>query len=141
MTIEIRRFSSAQSDFAQQMDSLLSWESVSDAGVQKTVADIIYDIRTRGDEALIEFTNKFDRMEATSMAELELNQEQLQAALDALPQERREALLKAAERVRSYHEKQKQDSWTYTEADGTMLGQKVTPMDRVGLYVPGGKAA
>ena len=133
MTIEIRRFSSAQSDFAQQMDSLLSWESVSDAGVQKTVADIIYDIRTRGDEALIEFTNKFDRMEATSMAELELNQEQLQAALDALPQERREALLKAAERVRSYHEKQKQDSWTYTEADGTMLGQKVTPMDRVGL--------
>ena len=81
MTIEIRRFSSAQSDFAQQMDSLLSWESVSDAGVQKTVADIIYDIRTRGDEALIEFTNKFDRMEATSMAELELNQEQLQAAV------------------------------------------------------------
>jgi len=141
MTIEIRRFSSAQSDFAQQMDDLLSWESVSDASVQKTVADIIYDIRTRGDAALIEYTNKFDRMDVKSMTELELNQEQLKAALDSLPEERREALLKAAERVRSYHEKQKQDSWHYTEADGTMLGQKVTPMDRVGLYVPGGKAA
>ena len=141
MTIEIRRFSSAQNDFAQQMDDLLSWESVSDADVQKTVADIIYDIRTRGDAALIEYTNKFDRMDVKSMAQLELNQEQLQAALDSLPAERRDALLKAAERVRSYHEKQKQDSWDYTEADGTMLGQKVTPMDRVGLYVPGGKAA
>ncbi len=141
MTIEIRRFSSEQADFAQQMESLLSWESVSDAAVQKTVADIIYDIRTRGDEALIEFTNKFDRMDVSSMAELELNQQQLQEALDSLPADRREALLVAAERVRAYHEKQKQDSWSYTEADGTMLGQKVTPMDRVGLYVPGGKAA
>lgn len=141
MTIEIRRFSSQQADFAQQMEGLLSWESVSDAAVQKTVADIIYDIRTRGDEALIEFTNKFDRMEVSSMAELELNQQQLQEALDGLPADRREALLVAAERVRAYHEKQKQDSWSYTEADGTMLGQKVTPMDRVGLYVPGGKAA
>ncbi len=141
MTVEIRRFSSAQNDFAEQMNELLAWESVSDADVQKTVADIVYDIRTRGDAALIEYTNKFDRMEVTSMAQLELNQEQLQAALDALPAERRDALLVAAERVRSYHEKQKQDSWNYTEADGTMLGQKVTPMDRVGIYVPGGKAA
>ncbi|WP_430461394.1 histidinol dehydrogenase [Thalassolituus sp. LLYu03] len=141
MTIEIRRFSSAQSDFAEQMNTLLAWESVSDAGVQKTVADIIYDIRARGDEALIEFTNKFDRMSVSSMAQLELNQQQLQEALDTLPAERREALLVAAERVRAYHEKQKQDSWSYTEADGTMLGQKVTPMDRVGIYVPGGKAA
>ena len=82
MTIEIRRFSSQQADFAQQMEGLLSWESVSDAAVQKTVADIIYDIRTRGDEALIEFTNKFDRMEVSSMAELELNQQQLQEALE-----------------------------------------------------------
>ena len=141
MTIEIRRLSSAQSDFAGQMNELLAWESVSDAGVQKTVADIIYDIRTRGDEALVGFTNKFDRMNVSSMAELELNQEQLQAALESLPEERRAALLTAAERVRSYHEKQKQDSWDYTEADGTLLGQKVTPMDRVGIYVPGGKAA
>ncbi|PHS62416.1 MAG: histidinol dehydrogenase [Thalassobium sp.] len=141
MTIEIRRFSSAQPDYAQQMDTLLSWEAVSDAQVQKTVSDIVFDIRTRGDAALIEYTNKFDRMNVSSMAQLELSQEQLQKALDELPAERREALLLAAERVRSYHEKQKQDSWDYTEADGTLLGQKVTPMDRVGIYVPGGKAA
>lgn len=141
MSIDIRRFSSAQADFAAQMDSLLAWEAVSDAGVQKTVADIIYDIRTRGDAALVEYTNKFDRTNVSSVAELELTQQQLQQALAALPEERRAALLTAAERVRSYHEKQKQDSWSYTEADGTLLGQKVTPMDRVGIYVPGGKAA
>ncbi|MCB2388374.1 MULTISPECIES: histidinol dehydrogenase [Oceanospirillaceae] len=141
MTIEIRRFSSAQPDYAQQMDTLLAWEAVSDAQVQKTVSDIVFDIRTRGDAALIEYTNKFDRMNVSSMAQLELNQEQLQKALDELPAERRTALLLAAERVRAYHEKQKQDSWDYTEADGTLLGQKVTPMDRVGIYVPGGKAA
>ena len=141
MTIEIRRFSSAQPDYAQQMDTLLAWEAVSDAQVQKTVSDIVFDIRTRGDAALIEYTNKFDRMNVSSMAQLELNQEQLQKALDELPAERRTALLLAAERVRAYHEKQKQDSWDYTEADGTLLGQKVTPMDSVGIYVPGGKAA
>lgn len=141
MTIEIRRFSSVQPDYAQQMDTLLAWEAVSDAQVQKTVSDIVFDIRTRGDAALMEYTNKFDRMNVSSMAQLELNQEQLQKALDELPAERRSALLLAAERVRAYHEKQKQDSWDYTEADGTLLGQKVTPMDRVGIYVPGGKAA
>lgn len=141
MSIEIRRFSSAQNDFAEQMNALLAWEAVSDAGVQKTVADIIDDIRARGDAALIEYTNKFDRMTVASMAQLELTQQQLQQALDTLPQAQRDALLVAAERVRAYHEKQKQDSWSYTEADGTLLGQKVTPMDRVGIYVPGGKAA
>ena len=141
MSIEIRRFSSAQNDFAEQMNALLAWEAVSDAGVQKTVADIIDDIRARGDAALIEYTNKFDRMAVSSMAQLELTQQQLQQALDTLPQAQRDALLVAAERVRAYHEKQKQDSWSYTEADGTLLGQKVTPMDRVGIYVPGGKAA
>ena len=141
MSIEIRRFSSAQGDFSERMNQLLAWEAVSDAGVQKTVADIIDAIRSRGDAALIEYTNKFDRMAVSSMAELELTQQQLQQALDTLPQAQRDALLVAAERVRAYHEKQKQDSWSYTEADGTMLGQKVTPMDRVGIYVPGGKAA
>lgn len=141
MSIEIRRFSSAQNDFAEQMNALLAWEAVSDAGVQKTVADIIDDIRARGDAALIEYTNTFDRMAVSSMAELELTQQQLQQALDTLPPAQRDALLAAAERVRAYHEKQKQDSWSYTEADGTLLGQKVTPMDRVGIYVPGGKAA
>ncbi|UZK04371.1 histidinol dehydrogenase [Venatoribacter cucullus] len=141
MSIEIRRFSSAQNDFAEQMNNLLAWEAVSDAGVQKTVTDIIDAIRTRGDDALIEYTNQFDRMAVASMAQLELTQQQLQQALDTLPPAQRDALLAAADRVRAYHEKQKQDSWSYTEADGTLLGQKVTPMDRVGIYVPGGKAA
>ncbi|MEK9711967.1 MAG: histidinol dehydrogenase [Thalassolituus sp.] len=141
MSINIRRFRSDQADFAQQMDELLAWEAVSDAGVQTAVTNIVNDVRARGDEALIEYTNKFDRTSVSSMAELELSQEQLQAALDGLSDAERTALVTAAERVRAYHEKQKQDSWSYTEADGTMLGQKVTPMDRVGIYVPGGKAA
>uniref|UniRef100_UPI002609AC36 histidinol dehydrogenase n=1 Tax=uncultured Thalassolituus sp. TaxID=285273 RepID=UPI002609AC36 len=141
MSINIRRFRSDQADFAQQMDELLAWEAVSDAGVQTAVTNIVNDVRARGDEALIEYTNKFDRTSVATMAELELSQEQLQAALDGLSDAERTALVTAAERVRAYHEKQKQDSWSYTEADGTMLGQKVTPMDRVGIYVPGGKAA
>ena len=141
MSIDIRRLSSAQSDFAEQMDALLAWEAVSDHQVQQIVTDILADVKARGDDAVVEYSNRFDHLHATSMAELELTQEQLQQALDTLPDEQRTALLKAAERVRIYHEKQKQDSWQYTEADGTMLGQKVTPMDRVGIYVPGGKAA
>ena len=141
MSIEIRRFRSDQSDFAAQMDELLAWEAVSDSGVQEAVTNIVNDVRSRGDEALIEYTNKFDRTSASTMADLELTQEQLQAALDGLEEKQRTALITAADRVRDYHEKQKQDSWSYTEADGTVLGQKVTPMDRVGIYVPGGKAA
>lgn len=141
MSIEIRRFRSDQPDFAAQMDELLAWEAVSDSGVQEAVTNIVNDVRSRGDEALIEYTNKFDRTSASSMADLELTQEQLQAALDGLEEKQRTALITAADRVRDYHEKQKQDSWQYTEADGTVLGQKVTPMDRVGIYVPGGKAA
>jgi len=141
MSIEIRRFRSDQPDFAQQMDDLLAWEAVSDTGVQEAVTRIVNDVRARGDDALIEYTNKFDRTSASNMADLELTQEQLQAALDGLEEHQRVALLTAADRVRDYHEKQKQDSWSYTEADGTVLGQKVTPMDRVGIYVPGGKAA
>ena len=141
MSIEIRRFRSDQSDFAAQMDELLAWEAVSDSGVQEAVTNIVNDVRSRGDEALIEYTNKFDRTSASTMADLELTQEQLQAALDGLDEKQRTALITAADRVRDYHEKQKQDSWQYTEADGTVLGQKVTPMDRVGIYVPGGKAA
>jgi histidinol dehydrogenase len=141
MSITIRRFESSAADFSRQMDSLLSWESVSDTGVQQAVTDIVNAVRTRGDEAVLEYSNRFDRMTATSMTELELTQEQLQAALDGLPDNQRTALLAAAARVRAYHEHQKQDSWSYTEADGTLLGQKVTALDRVGLYVPGGKAA
>jgi len=141
MTIDIRRLNSEQADFSGQMDALLAWEAVSDHQVQTIVTDILADVKQRGDAAVVEYSNRFDHLHATSMAELELNQEQLQQALETLPDEQRSALLKAAERVTAYHEKQKQDSWQYTEADGTVLGQKVTPMDRVGIYVPGGKAA
>lgn len=141
MSIEIRRYRSDHSDFAAQMDALLAWEAVSDTGVQEAVTKIVSDVRQRGDAALIEYTNKFDRTQAATMADLELSQKQLQAALDGLDDKQRDALVIAAQRVRDYHEKQKQDSWQYTEADGTVLGQKVTPMDRVGIYVPGGKAA
>jgi len=141
MTIDIRRLNSEQADFSEQMDALLAWEAVSDHQVQTIVTDILADVKQRGDAAVVEYSNRFDHLHATSMVELELNQEQLQQALETLPDEQRSALLKAAERVTAYHEKQKQDSWQYTEADGTVLGQKVTPMDRVGIYVPGGKAA
>lgn len=128
-------------DFWQNLDSLLAWEGVSDDAVNNTVREIIDAIRNRGDAALVEYTNRFDRMSVANMAELEISSARLQAALDGLPAEQRAALEKAADRVRSYHEHQKQDSWSYTEADGTVLGQQVTALDRVGLYVPGGKAA
>src|SRR5690606_24660082 len=116
-------------------------ESVSDDAVNQRVLDIIKGVRERGDAAVVEFTRRFDGVEATAMAELILPRERLELALTRISAEQREALEKAAERVRLYHERQKQGSWRYTEADGTVLGQQVTPLDRAGLYVPGGKAA
>jgi len=139
--IAIRRLDAADPQFARHLDHLLSWESVSDDAVNQRVLDIIKGVRERGDAALVEFTQRFDGVEATSMAELILPRERLELALTRISAAQREALEKAAERVRLYHERQKQDSWTYTEADGTVLGQQVTPLDRAGLYVPGGKAA
>lgn len=139
--IEITCLDSQQADFETCLDKMLAWESVSDAGVNQIVNEIIDRIRSEGDAALVEYTNRFDRMSVASMADLEMGQERLQQALNDLPAEQRHALEKAAERVRAYHEKQLAGSWKYTEADGTMLGQQVTPMDRVGIYVPGGKAA
>ncbi|GAA0689629.1 histidinol dehydrogenase [Marinobacterium maritimum] len=141
MSISIKRLDAAQGDFEQQLDQLLAWESVSDDKVNGIVNEVIARVRAEGDAALVEFTNRFDRTSATSIQDLELGQERLQQALDSLPAEQRAALEKAAERVRAYHERQKGESWQYTEADGTMLGQQITPMDRVGIYVPGGKAA
>ncbi|MGY8828629.1 MAG: histidinol dehydrogenase, partial [Pseudomonadales bacterium] len=139
--IAIRRLNAADQDFAQHLDHLLSWESVSDDAVNQRVLDIITAVRERGDAALVEFTKQFDGLDVASMADLILPRERLELALTRITPEQRSALEKAAERVRSYHERQKQDSWTYTEADGTVLGQKVTPLDRAGLYVPGGKAS
>lgn len=139
--LKIRRLDSQQADFAEQMDKLLAWESVSDTKVNQIVDEILARVKAEGDAAVVEYTNRFDRLQAVGMGELEMSQARLQQALDNLPAEQRRALETAAERVRSYHERQKTESWQYTEADGTMLGQKVTPMDRVGLYVPGGKAS
>ncbi|MEW6176325.1 MAG: histidinol dehydrogenase [Pseudomonadota bacterium] len=137
----IRRLNAADADFARHLDHLLSWESVSDDGVNARVLEIIKAVRERGDAAVVELTQRFDALEVASMADLILPHARLEQALERITPEQREALEIAAERVRSYHERQKQDSWTYTEADGTVLGQKVTPLDRAGLYVPGGKAS
>ncbi|MCW8154819.1 histidinol dehydrogenase [Stutzerimonas stutzeri] len=137
----IRRLNAADADFARHLDHLLSWESVSDDGVNERVLEIIKAVRERGDAALVELTQRFDGLQVSSMADLILPRARLEQALERITAEQREALEIAAERVRSYHERQKQDSWTYTEADGTVLGQKVTPLDRAGLYVPGGKAS
>jgi histidinol dehydrogenase len=137
----IRRLDAADQDFDRHLDHLLSWESVSDDAVNQRVVEIIRAVRERGDAALIEFTRQFDALDVAGMAELILPRERLQLALTRISVEQRSALEKAAERVRSYHERQKQDSWSYTEVDGTVLGQKVTPLDRAGLYVPGGKAS
>ena len=139
--IDVRRLNAADADFDRHLEHLLSWESVSDEGVNQRVLEIIQAVRERGDAALIEYTRRFDGLEVASMADLILPRERLELALERISPEQRQALEVAAQRVRSYHEKQKQDSWTYTEPDGTVLGQKVTPLDRAGLYVPGGKAS
>ena len=139
--MEIRRFSTTDSNFDEQLKQLLAFETAQDDSVDEVVAKILKDVKLRGDAAVIEYTNRFDKTSATSLAELEVSQDELQAALTTLPVDQREALQSAADRVRIYHEKQLMASWSYTEADGTLLGQQVTALDRVGLYVPGGKAA
>ena len=137
----LTQLKTSDADFLSQLDRLLAWEQSTDSEVVTTVSAILEDVRQRGDAALLEYTAKFDRVEAVSAAELELTSDELEAALGAIDDSHRQALEVAAERVRAYAEHQKMESWSYTEADGTVLGQKVTPMDRAGLYVPGGKAA
>lgn len=139
--IRIKRFNSSDSDFNSNLEKLLAFENAQDGAVDVTVARILADIKSRKDAALIEYTNRFDRLSATSAEDLELTQDQLRRSLEALPPSQRNALEQAAERVRSYHEKQQLNSWQYTDSDNTLLGQKITPLDRVGLYVPGGKAS
>jgi len=138
---DIKRLNSSDTDFYAQLDRLLSWEQVSDGQLEQTVGDIISAIRSRGDAALLEFTNRFDRMQAGSVEELEISKFKLLEALDTIPSKQREALERAASRVQAYAERQKMESWSYKEADGTLLGQQVTALERAGLYVPGGKAA
>lgn len=139
--INVRQLSSSSKDFWKDLEQLIAWESVSNDTVFSTVRDIIEQIKSRGDEALIEYTNRFDRMNVSSMKELEISKDQLEQSAKAIGSETYALIEQAAKRIRAYHEHQKQESWSYTEADGTMLGQQVTPVDRAGLYVPGGKAA
>lgn len=139
--VSIRRLNSADNGFYTRLDQLLAWEQVSDQAVEHSVREIIAAVRERGDAALIEYSNRFDRVNIQSMQQLEVPRQQLQQALQDIDAKQRSALEKAADRVRAYAGHQKMESWSYTESDGTVLGQQVTALDRVGLYVPGGKAA
>ncbi|MEJ8813847.1 histidinol dehydrogenase [Variovorax ureilyticus] len=138
------RLSTATATFEAEFKARLHWSAEADAAIEQVVADILADVQRRGDDAVLEYTRRFDRLEAAGMASLELTAAELRGAFESLPAEQRNALEAAASRVRSYHEAQKKasgESWSYRDADGTLLGQKVTPLDRVGIYVPGGKAA
>ncbi|MFZ1363963.1 MAG: histidinol dehydrogenase, partial [Brachymonas denitrificans] len=138
------RLSTSQPDFEAAFQARLHWSADTDAEIEQRVADILADVQQRGDAAVLEYTARFDGLQVGGMAELELKQDELKAAFDSLPEVQKQALQAASARVRSYHEAQKRasgQSWSYRDADGTLLGQKVTPLDRVGIYVPGGKAA
>ena len=140
-SMKIRRLDSQQPNFDDDLRALLAWESVSDDAVLSSVIDILRSVRASGDAALLEYSRRFDQLEAASVAELEIPLERLRQAFESIPAAERDALSQAAERIRAFAEHQKLEAWQYTEADGTLLGQQVNPLDRVGLYVPGGKAA
>ncbi|SFV88160.1 Histidinol dehydrogenase [hydrothermal vent metagenome] len=137
----ITKLNTTQPDFQNKLSALLAWESMSNTNVAKIVDDIIANIKDKGDSALIDYSIKFDGVTAKSMTDLTIDFPALKSAYKLLDDKQKSALTVAADRVRSYHEKQVQKTWTYTEDNGTMLGQKITPLSRVGLYVPGGKAA
>jgi len=139
--MNIQKLNTSDADFWSKLDGLLAWDSVSDQSVFDTVNGILADVKSRGDAAVVEYTNKFDAMDVADMQALEISSARIQQAVDSISTEQKVALEQAAARVKSYAEHQKMDSWSYTEADGTVLGQQVTALDRVGLYVPGGKAA
>ncbi len=139
--MKIKRLDSKEKAFWSQLEKLLAWDEVSDDAVFKTVSGILKDVKKRGDLAVIEYTNRFDNMNVVDMGALEISKERQQKSLQAITDDHRDALEFSAERIKNYHEHQKIQSWSYSEADGTMLGQQVTALQRVGLYVPGGKAA
>lgn len=139
--MNIRRLSTQDTSFDADLKALLAFETAQDDSVDAVVANILKDVKNRGDAAVLEYTNKFDKTNASNLESLEISQKELREALDGLQANSRKALEAAAERVRNYHEKQVMQSWSYQEPDGTLLGQQVTALDRVGLYVPGGKAA
>ena len=135
------KLSSSQADFDSRLKALLAFETAQNPAIDAAVAAIYDDVKARGDAAVVDYTNRFDHMQAATMADLTLSREQLQAAYERLSANVREALVAAGERVRRYHEKQLAHSWSYEDEDGTLLGQQVTALDRVGIYVPGGKAS
>jgi histidinol dehydrogenase len=139
--LQLNRLSTREADFDARLTRLLARGSEQDESIERAVADILSDVRRRGDEAVLEYTRRFDRVEAASVALLEVPRSALERAFEQLREPRREALVQAAARIRIYHERQLSQSWSYTDEDGTRLGQQVTPLDRVGIYVPGGKAA
>jgi histidinol dehydrogenase len=139
--LSLNRLDTANPDFGAALDRLLAFEATQDEGVEQAVTTILSDVKRRGDDAVLEYTQRFDHMEVRSMASLTLSRSELEKAFAGLARARREALVQAAGRIRIYHERQIAESWSYTEADGTRLGQQVTPLERVGIYVPGGKAA
>lgn len=139
--ITITELDATSPDFAGQLQNLLAWNEAEDFDIHRQVLDIIADVRSNGDKAVIAYTNRFDHRQVSAASELELSQASLKSAFEAIPTNQAAALQTAADRIRAYAEHQKLQSWDYTEADGTVLGQKITPLDRVGLYVPGGKAA
>jgi histidinol dehydrogenase len=139
--VDITRLNANDINFDTQLAGLLDWESVSDEGVAKVVSDIIHAVKERGDDAVLEYSSRFDRLNANSVNELEVTDERLQQSLSLIDPSQLDALNIAARRIRHYHEHQKQDSWRITESDGTVLGQQVTALEKVGIYVPGGKAS
>lgn len=139
--IEMKQINKNDSDFWQQLESLLAWETESDNAVNETVKTILSEVKAKGDQAVVDYTRRFDHVDAHSIDDLEIPLSRAHDALSSIPDEQRQALHMAAERIRQYHQHQKQESWTYTEVDGSILGQQITALDRAGLYVPGGKAA
>ena len=143
-SIAIRQLGTTEADFQTRFEQVLHWSEDTDQAIEERVAHILADVRKRGDAAVLDYTQRFDQLQADSVASLELTRDELRAALDQITPAQRQAVEAAAARVRDYHERQLQAcglSWQYRDADGTLLGQKVTPLDRVGIYVPGGKAA
>ncbi len=139
--LQLNRLDTTSPDFEARLTRLLAFENTQDESIEHTVAAILADVKQRGDAAVLKYTRLLDGVEATSMSALRLAKAELERAFAALPVAQREALVIAAGRIRAYHERQVTQSWSFTEADGTRLGQQVTPLDRVGIYVPGGKAA
>ena len=141
MTLAIRKLNAADADFTAELKKVLAWDSLASPDVLATVNAILQEVKAAGDKAVLELTKKFDQRDVSSISELEISRQCLQQSLENIPAVQRQALENAASRIRRYHEKQKQDSWLYTDTDGSSYGQQITALDRVGVYIPGGKAS